>query len=440
MLAWFSVLWVATVGLVNSKELPSNYHQLRGHQVWQVSDGMDDVVQGLEAEGVVDVLDHSRSRRSLRIAPQHQEYVHNLLKDNNMDYKIHIEELLSFFQEEESAEEESRLSRRSESREQQICTADSCPQPLTDEYMTLDQMEWYLSELTDSHPDLVDVSSIGKSVEGRDIWLVHIKAGKCREEKEGKRGRRAKRMARRSMETKTLWIEGGLHAREWISPAVALRLIDNFINDCSMSETNEVYIVPMSNPDGYKYTWTTDRMWRKNRAVISNSECKGVDLNRNWDYHWGVGASKSPCSEVYQGLSAFSEPETQALRDAMKKVGDIDLVLSLHSYGQVLMYPWGWTADPAPDTEAMKKMGDIFAGGARERHGSTYEVVNSAGGFYYASGATDDWAKGKLNSKYVYTLELRDGGKHGFKLPSDQILDAGNEVWDGIKRFLNALN
>lgn len=197
----------------------------------------------------------------------------------------------------------------------------------------------------------------------------------------------------------------------------------------------------MANPDGYVYTWTNDRMWRKNRRNNAGS-CEGVDLNRNWDAHWGIGASTNPCSEVYQGTSAFSEPETKLLSDEMKRLNNarkLDVVMSIHSYGQIMLYPYGWTTNPAPDTEEMKKKANIFADAAKTHANTIYTVANSAGGFYYASGATDDWAKEKLGTKYSYTLELRDKGTHGFALPADQIQSTADEVWKGMDMMLEAI-
>jgi carboxypeptidase A4 len=73
------------------------------------------------------------------------------------------------------------------------------------------------------------------------------------------------------------------------------------------------------NPDGYEYTHTNNRLWRKNRRNPELGECSGTDLNRNFDIYWaGQGTSPNPCSEIYTGTSAFSEPETQAVKDYLK--------------------------------------------------------------------------------------------------------------------------
>ncbi len=86
-----------------------------------------------------------------------------------------------------------------------------------------------------------------------------------------------------------------------------------------------------------------ERFWRKTRKPIGS--CIGTDPNRNFDFHWGeVGAPAQPCSDTFRGEKAFSEPETIALRDLMHSIrNECKFYLTLHSYGQYLIYPWGYT-------------------------------------------------------------------------------------------------
>ncbi len=94
--------------------------------------------------------------------------------------------------------------------------------------------------------------------------------------------------------------KGQQYFREWISPAtcsyIARELVENSAEYKNLLEAFDVYIMPSMNPDGYEYSRTTDRMWRKTRSVNPGFECRGTDPNRNWGYNWGlVGASSNPC-------------------------------------------------------------------------------------------------------------------------------------------------
>lgn len=107
----------------------------------------------------------------------------------------------------------------------------------------------------------------------------------------------------------------GIHAREWISPAsvtyIISQLVENRDEHAAYTTGIDYYILPLFNPDGYEYTHTVDRLWRKNRR--RSLGCVGVDLNRNWGYHWGGAISNRYCTDNYGGISAFSEPETRAV-------------------------------------------------------------------------------------------------------------------------------
>ncbi|KAK3869191.1 hypothetical protein Pcinc_025476 [Petrolisthes cinctipes] len=416
---------VATVAALPAN-IPENLQPLIGHQVWEVSSERGEaVLWNLVTEGHIDVLDHSGTTRKFRVAGKDADKVAGTLRTANLTHSVLIRDLALFLKEEEGPVERRADISRS-------CTTTSCPVPSKDAYMTFKEIEYYLKHIGNNNPR-VELRSLGKSHEGRDIWLVHIKPVTSK--------RVGARIAFSHMRKRAIWIEGGIHARERISPAVTLLLIDHFLNDFPQDKPFDIYIVPMANPDGYVYTWTNDRLWRKNRRNNAGS-CEGVDLNRNWDAHWGVGASTQTCSEVYRGPSPFSEPETKVLSEEMTRLNNqlnFDLVLSIHNYGQVLLYPYGWTTNPAPHTEDMKKKGNVFLKAAKAHAGTVYTMVNTAGGFYYAAGATDDWAKEKLGTRYVYTLELRDKGRYGFTLPANQILSTATEVWQGLDMMINAI-
>ena len=127
--------------------------------------------------------------------------------------------------------------------------------------------------------------------------------------------------------------------------------------DCAENVLTNIdwYIVPLLNPDGYEFSHTIDRFWRKNRRPPPDgSECYGVDLNRNFDIGYGLGASTNPCEEVYQGPDPLSEPEVLALTSLAARLNTSLLAyISLHAYGQSWLTPWGYKPDPVPNMNAL---------------------------------------------------------------------------------------
>jgi murein tripeptide amidase MpaA len=135
-----------------------------------------------------------------------------------------------------------------------------------------------------------------------------------------------------------------IHAREWVSTSTVTYIINELVTKSSdyadLLSTLDFYIVPIINPDGYVYTHTTDRMWRKTRSDHSSAfGCRGVDANRNFGFHWGeAGSSSDKCSETYRGPNAYSEPEAEAIKNFIESVReevDWGVYITLHSYSQV---------------------------------------------------------------------------------------------------------
>jgi len=157
------------------------------------------------------------------------------------------------------------------------------------DYKPLADIEAKLHALADERPDLCTLTDIGDSVEQRDIWALRISGSAA--DKAG------------------VLINGTQHAREWISPMVNMYIADRLVQGYDtdpeirrLLDHAEIFVVPVVNPDGYAYSWTTgNRRWRKNRRRSANGSY-GVDLNRNWDANWGgPGSSHSPYSIVYCG-------------------------------------------------------------------------------------------------------------------------------------------
>ncbi|KAK3085587.1 hypothetical protein FSP39_005738 [Pinctada imbricata] len=240
------------------------------------------------------------------------------------------------------------------------------------------------------------------------------------------------------------FIEGGIHSREWISPATVIYMTGQMLSQYKTNKTFSEfvdkfnwYIVPVVNVDGYVFTWTTDRKWRKTRSKNKDSKCIGVDPNRNWDVHWcEAGASKDPCSDSYCGPSAFSESEVKGVADFVQKVG-MKGFIDFHSFSQLWMSPWGYTKKLPDDYKAQIKGSELAVKALESVHGTKYQYGTIANIIYVASGSSADWTYGEAKVKYSYGVELRDTGKHGFILPPEQIIPSGEETLAALIALAN---
>lgn len=212
-----------------------------------------------------------------------------------------------------------------------------------------------------------------------------------------------------------MWIDGGIHAREWISPAavtyVVNQLIEDWENQPSYIQNIDWYVLPLANPDGYEYSHTNDRLWRKSRGGVGRGRCAGVDLNRNFGYKWGLqGASDRPCSEIFAGVRAFSEPETMAQKNFMAtSAANFDGFLTFHSYGQYILYPWGYGTVVPPDYKDLDRVGKDAA--------NVREMNRRCGGTHFGSNLAFVFQKMKGISGLTYSVgpsgSLLYPGTHG---------------------------
>ncbi|KAM9316485.1 carboxypeptidase B-like [Gastrophryne carolinensis] len=238
-----------------------------------------------------------------------------------------------------------------------------------------------------------------------------------------------------------IFMDCGIHAREWISPAFCQwfvkELVTGYSKDKSVKKilaNLDFYILPVINVDGYKYTWTEDRMWRKNRSPADDESCFGTDLNRNFNISWcDIGSSDEPCSDLYCGPSAASEKETKNIASfILAHKESIKAYISIHSYSQMLLYPYSYTFDTAPNAEELDKISKGAVSALSSLYRTKYVYGPSASTIYPTSGSSDDWAYAQ-GIKYSFTFELRDRGKHGFLLPESQIKATGRETTLAIK-------
>ena len=230
---------------------------------------------------------------------------------------------------------------------------------------------------------------------------------------------------------------GTQHAREWGGTMTAMWIIDRLVEDAdtdarigAVLDASEVFVFPVMNPDGYLYSWSTNRLWRKNRRLNSGGSY-GVDLNRNWGFQWGgLGASTQQSNETYRGTTAFSEPETRAYRDWAQPRANIAAHLDIHAYSELLLWPWGYTGSFSADQASFDRVGTAMHDAILAAEGHDYLAGPIYSTIYPASGGINDWAYGALGH-LSYCTEVRDTGTYGFVMPPSEILPNVRENFAG---------
>lgn len=289
-------------------------------------------------------------------------------------------------------------------------------------YQTLNNNYNWLITLTSSYPGVVTLIEGGKSYEKRSILGVKISFQNGQKQKPG------------------IFLEAGIHAREWIAPATATFVINELLtsNNTEIRELAENYvwyIFPHANPDGYVYTHTTDRMWRKTRQPYGT--CFGADPNRNWDVFWNtIGASSNPCNDIYAGRAANSEIEVKSLSNYITTLKDkIQLYISLHSFSQYLLYPYGHTAELPDNVKDFEQVYNATIKAISKRYETVYTGGNIYDAIYPAAGSSVDFAYTKLGIRMAFCFELRPNDSfngNGMELPANQIRPTAEELVDGL--------
>ncbi|XP_030627834.1 carboxypeptidase A1-like [Chanos chanos] len=282
-------------------------------------------------------------------------------------------------------------------------------------YHTLNEINSFIDMLVAENPNLVSKIVIGQSYEGRPLNVLKFSTGANRP---------------------GIWIDTGIHSREWVTQAsgtwFAKKIVTDYGRDPALTailNTMDIFLEIVTNPDGYAYTHTNDRMWRKTRKPNPGSTCVGVDPNRNWDAGFGgSGASNNPCSQTYHGPYANSESEVKSIVDFVKSHGNLKAFVSIHSYSQMLLYPYGYTMSPSNDEAELHELARKAITDLASLYGTRYTYGSIIDTIYKASGTTVDWTY-EQGIKYSYTFELRDTGYYGFLLPANQIIPTAQETW-----------
>jgi hypothetical protein len=279
-------------------------------------------------------------------------------------------------------------------------------------------IRFFLDSIAAANPR-VRVDSIGASVEGRPILAAKVGPA------DDSPGR-----------PNAIFL-ATYHAREWAATEMALRLMKHLARPPgtdrrvdSLVANRDIWIVPVVNPDGYEHTFTTNRLWRKNRRPGATAGTFGVDLNRNHSEHWAfddVGSSPSQTSETYRGTAAASEPETQAI-EGFHALHPPVVSVSYHTFTGLVLYPPGFrfgvlagdrsifqALAGTPDRPAVI---DNLPGSplAHYHPGPSWNL-------YTTNGEYNDWAytrHGTISFTPELTSGYEDGVFYGFEFPDDE--------------------
>lgn len=298
-------------------------------------------------------------------------------------------------------------------------------------YRTVEETFDDAAALAAANPDLAEWSVIGESYdkitdggyEGYDISVLKLTNQAI------------------DVEKPAIYIEGAIHAREYTTTELVTRFAEGLIADYGVNpdttwllDYNEVHIVPIVNPDGRKFA-EQGYSWRKNTnpnpppgEEPAPFPTYGVDLNRNFDFKWNDAeefpdalppSSGDPADNIYRGEAAASEPELQVVQDYVRSLfpdqrgpADTDaapedtsgIFLDVHSFGNLVLHPWGWTAADSPNEPALRTLGRKYGYYTGQGPDEAYDVDEGLG-LYPSDGTSDDWAYGELGIA-SYILEL----------------------------------
>ncbi|XP_041969840.1 carboxypeptidase B-like [Aricia agestis] len=393
----------------------ARHEKYEGHQLYSIW-GPSQEIADLDAK--LDILSAKAASASgqlealLRLAPEEKEAWLQYFDTKNIGYKLMAENLADIFREEDVKIQKSKANAKRNGRSISW-----------DTYYNAEEINEHLDELGRKYPDLVTVINPALSYEGRQIKYVRISTSRFED-----------------LRKRVIIIDAAVHAREWVTTPVALYIIDQLvanIADNRLTEQLDWVIIPMANPDGYEYTINEDRLWRKTRSKAHEGaeECPGVDGNRNFDHHWGTRPeSADPCSLIYEGPSAFSEPEIRVIRDVVNQHLDrAALYISLHSYGNMLLYAWG-NNGTLPSNGLSLHLAGVQMATAIDKlkldKAEHYIVGNAASVLYYSTGTSRDWTRA-VGIPLTYTMEL-PGYEYLFVVPPEYIKQIVTESWAGI--------
>jgi hypothetical protein len=292
--------------------------------------------------------------------------------------------------------------------------------PSTDEaYHTYAEMVAEVQAVAATQPGIVKLFSIGRSYDGRELWAAKISDNVTAEEDE----------------PEALFV-GHYHAREHLTVEMMLDVLhllaDNYgaaghEQVTQLVDSREIFLIFDLNPDGGEYDISGDtyHLWRKNRQPNDGGSI-GTDPNRNHSYRWGgPGASPYPDSETYRGAAPASTPEVAAIeafvnRRAVAGAQQISVAITFHTYGNLVLWPYGYTYEDVPEDMWPDDHAVLVAMGQAMAASNGY-TPQQGSDLYTTSGDFTDWAYG-VHRIFAYTFEM-DGGPYGFYPPGALITE-----------------
>jgi hypothetical protein len=360
-------------------------------------------------------IDHSEMRQG-RVITEISESEIAVLKKNNFKYTILINDMAAYYENRIQQDYQNKIMAGG-------CNAPAITTPShfhlgsMGGYFTYAEMQNILDSMALLFPNLITSKQAlsPQSIEGRTIWYLKISDNPGTDEAEPE-----------------LLYDALHHAREGASLSQLIfymwYLLENYNSNPDIKflvDNTEMFFVPCVNPDGYVYNQTTNPggggMWRKNRR--NNGTTFGVDLNRNYGYNWGydnTGSSPTSSSDTYRGTAAFSEPETQAIRNFCV-ARQFKTALNAHTYGNLLIYPWGYLPSLyTPDSATYVNWTTYMTETSRFLYGTGDQTVN-----YVTNGDSDDWMYGEQTTKPKMLAMTPEAGAatDGFWPASSRIID-----------------
>jgi len=262
------------------------------------------------------------------------------------------------------------------------------------EYKNPEEIEIIIKNLHARFKDITKMVSIGKSLEGRDIWALKIS-----DEPE-----------LNDLTEPSVLFNSMHHAREVMTPEVSIDimefLLENYNSNAQVTKwvnETQIWVMPMFNVDGNNKMWNYDSYWRKNTRGGF-----GVDLNRNYPTGWDScnGSSGSQSSQTYRGPNPASEPETQAMMAFIKDIRPV-FDISYHAYSELVIYPYGCGDQRTQTKEVVEKIGKEIGSLLNYDPGTAWELL------YNADGGDIDWMYDAYQViPFVIELNNRRAGFH----------------------------